>query len=296
MKTVMVLGVNGYLGANICQALKILGCRVIGVGRTASTSQNVDQYIMADLSKLSSIEVLCNINCDLVIDLISFILPNDKRSGIKDVREALFSYRYLLESYFSTKKYIFVSSGGTIYGNCKFPCKESDELKPLSAYGIQKAFQEEMIQNVCSNFTILRVANPYGRDQKVKNGVGFVSYAIGCSINERDIVLTVPQETVRDYIFVDDLVDAIVTLIYESESEKEVYNISTGVGTSLFNICQRVISSSGKGVITKVDLTGFNNDSHIMANVLDNKKIVRKIKKDIPQGLLEFIDTRLRLN
>ena len=71
------------------------------------------------------------------------------------------------------KNFIFLSSGGTVYGNISKPAKETDAAKPSNAHGLMKYLIEKYIEIHAQlyglNYTIIRASNPYGR--KVVGGI-----------------------------------------------------------------------------------------------------------------------------
>jgi len=89
---------------------------------------------------------------------------------VKDVKENIIGSLNLLEicSAKKIKKFIFVSSGGTVYGNdSKRRFKESSVLNPRNSYGVIKVATEKYIGMFYHldgmNYAILRLSNPYGR-------------------------------------------------------------------------------------------------------------------------------------
>lgn len=273
MQSVLVLGANGYLGSHICHTLKQKGYYVIGVGRSNDHNLTIDKYIQLNVADKNAIGVLANQECDIVIDLVSYILPNDSSTEMNQVRVALKHYPELLKICFIDKQYIFISSGGTVYGDAKSPCTEDSKLNPLTPYALQKVIQEEIIQKELKKYQILRVSNPYGGNQKVKHGVGFIAYVANCLENNNTIKLTVPETTVRDYIEIDDLIKTVMFFTTEKITSS-ILNVSSGFGASLEMIIEHYANKKSK--IAKIERPTLQNElsGYISYNVLNNQKMI----------------------
>ncbi|MDD5169238.1 MAG: NAD-dependent epimerase/dehydratase family protein [Syntrophales bacterium] len=132
---------------------------------------------------------------------------------------------------------IFISSGGTVYGEATSPRTEEDTTHPICSHGIGKLACEHYLnlfaRHTGADVTILRVGNVYGGSQRPKGQQGVVGY-----IRER---LTLGQtvnlfgNTVRDYVHLDDVLDACLIALKNPQGFR-VYNIATGIGTELVKI------------------------------------------------------------
>ena len=152
---------------------------------------------------------------------------------------------------------------------------ESTELNPLSSYGQGKLLSEEVIKfysrvhNI--DYLILRISNIYDCHfyRKVEQGV--IDIFIQNILNSKDIsIWSGAENSVRDYIFIDDFCDALITLL--NRSKNGIYNVGTGEGRKLIDIIQiieRVLER--EAVIVRKD-----NYSGVTRNVLD----ISKIKED----------------
>ena len=136
---------------------------------------------------------------------------------------------------------IFPSSGGTVYSEIKeTPHKETDLTYGASPYGIQKIMFENYLRLLSStneNITcnVLRVSNPYGLSLNSGRKQGFIDVAISKILNNEKIEIWSPLDTTRDYIHIEDLSEAFVKTI-EYKNDFEIFNIGSGVGTSLGDI------------------------------------------------------------
>ncbi len=146
-----------------------------------------------------------------------------------------------------TRKVVFASSGGTIYGIPQdLPVREGHSQRPVSPYGVAKKAVGDYLHYYREvrglEYTALAFANVYGPRQDPNGEAGVVSLFAGKLLNkERPTIFGDGQQT-RDFVFVDDAVDALMRA-----SEKGgglVINIGTGIETSvqqLFDVMAKLV-------------------------------------------------------
>ncbi len=177
------------------------------------------------------------------------------------------------------KKYIFLSSGGTIYGDSLKRHKENEKSNPLNVYALEKTILEQFlninyIENHDFNYLILRISNPYGGIVSPHKKQGIIDVTIQKAINGEVIDFYGDMDNVRDYIYIDDLSEAIYQLIV-SNKVNEIYNIGTGVGYSIREVFKQIEKTyQTKIKIKKCDAVKAIN---IRTNVLN----IHKLKRDI---------------
>ncbi|MCP3900926.1 MAG: NAD-dependent epimerase/dehydratase family protein [PVC group bacterium] len=286
MNRVLILGGNGYIGGALASNLMARGYHVTVVSRSDVSNVVCHQYIQLDLAESDAYKSLNLDEIDTVIDLVSYIPPNTENITIFDIKRSLESYGNLLK-HINDKRYLFFSSGGTVYGDSSTPLSESAALKPVSPYGIQKCIQEELILKLMPKGVIMRVTNPYGGNQQVKHGVGFVGHLLNCYARDKILTLTVPECTTRDYIDLRDLMIITAALIERSSIGVEVFNISSGKATSLKQLIASLCSDFSSNVNS--DLSRFIEKSHISSNVLINEKVKIALNIEINHSVIDYI-------
>jgi UDP-glucose 4-epimerase len=147
------------------------------------------------------------------------------------------------------KRIVYLSSGGTVYGDPRrLPVSEDHPLDPLCSYGIVKVAVEKYL-NMYSvleglNATVLRVSNPYGGTARRTNDLqGVVPIFLRKMVAGESIEIWGDGSTVRDYIYIDDLIDAMVCALGLQGSG--VYNIGSGVGHSLNEVLKILSDVTG---------------------------------------------------
>ncbi len=172
---------------------------------------------------------------------------------------------------YKIKKFIFASSGGTVYGEPqKFPITEDFPIEPSSPYGISKATVEKYLRLFAElynmDYVILRYSNVYGPRQISKSEAGVISIFINQILeNEKCIVFGDGNQT-RDYVYVDDVVKANCACL---EIASDVLNIGTGIETTVNDLITMLSD------VTKKDVDHEHGPARlgeIFRNVLDFSK------------------------
>jgi UDP-glucose 4-epimerase len=211
---------------------------------------------------------------DTVFHLVSTTFPGMTiESSVYDVLSNLLPTIRLLEICISNgvKKIVYASSGGTIYGEpSKTTISEDHQLLPKSAYGQSKLTIENYLRFYARTteleVNILRISNPFGPRQNPYGIQGLIAVAMGCAYNGRTVKIFGKGETVRDYIYIDDVIDAL--LLAAKRPGSFITNISTGKGYSVVEIIDAIEKVTGK-VIRREFVPMRKGD--VTINVLENR-------------------------
>lgn len=141
------------------------------------------------------------------------------------------------------KKIIFASSAGTVYGEqIEFPCNEEHQNSPVSPYGVSKYSVEKYLEyykNVFNiQYTVLRYTNVYGRKQNPHGEAGVIAIFFLKMLRNEDTYITGDGSITRDYVYIDDVVEANVLALNPEMSG--VFNVATGIETSLLEIFNKL--------------------------------------------------------
>lgn len=154
-----------------------------------------------------------------------------------------------------TKKVIFISSGGAIYGEAEeYPTSEAYNPRPLSPYAITKFVSERYLDFYSHqyglDYTTLRYANIYGPRQIPHGEAGVVAIFMDRLLNGMQCTLyhftDEPRGMTRDYCFVGDVAEA--NLLALSKGSKGAFNIGTGVETHTADLFDTIYKSIKKEV------------------------------------------------
>jgi UDP-glucose 4-epimerase len=146
-----------------------------------------------------------------------------------------------------------ISSGGTVYGDPSvLPVPEHSLLRPLNAHGITKVASElylSLYRDLHGLRTLaLRCGNVYGEGQLPNRSQGLVAKALNCALHGESIPVFGGGGAVRDYIYVDDVVDVVCTLSGRCDLPS-VVNVGTGTGTTVSELLTLVERASGRSLV-----------------------------------------------
>jgi UDP-glucose 4-epimerase len=189
---------------------------------------------------------------------------------------------------------IFASSGGAVYGEQQvFPAPETHPLHPVSPYGISKLAGEHYLyyyQQVAGlNYVALRYANVYGPRQDPFGEAGVVAiFSQKTLMNDQPIINGNGKQT-RDYIFVEDVVEAHMAVI--ENSIKGIFNVGTGKETSVNQLFRNLVDISGAKV---KEVYGPEKRGEQIRSVLDYTKLKKATdwepKVELYDGLKMTVD------
>lgn len=300
-KYILVLGGSGFLGSNIIDYYRTYISdsstdRIVFVivGKSSQINSGSDIiYFQVDFTNSKEIDKLMSkYNFDEVFHFISSSVPSTSNYSIKDdIQSNLIGTINLLENMVKYKinKIIYLSSGGTIYGeNSNLVFQEDLISSQTNSYGILKMAIENYIKlynkvhNI--NFLILRISNPFGAFHR-SNLNGFVNIAIRKSINNEPIEIWGDGSISKDYIFCDDL-SKIFWDLHKFNISNEVLNVGSGNSYSLLDIVKYIklllpdtkLNFQDKKVFDTVQ-TSFKIDKLKKIINIENTDMLNAIKK-----------------
>lgn len=242
-----VFGANSFIGRAIVRDLLRQGRRIVAFGRAfppdyeERIGARVDTRIVDFADSVSVYGALQGI--DHVINLVNSSSPALGNSRMEeDITSNILPHVSFLQScrLSSVTRLLFVSSGGTVYGEPKYvPIDEDHPTKPLVSYGMTKLVVEQYIQMLMRDsaigYTILRVSNPFGPGQVLRKGQGLIASILERHARGLPVGVFGDGQTQRDYLYIDDLCEAI-TCALDAPQMQETLNIGTGVGRSILDI------------------------------------------------------------
>jgi UDP-glucose 4-epimerase len=143
-------------------------------------------------------------------------------------------------------KLVFSSTGGAIYGECERPATEDHPRLPLAPYGVSKLSAEEYIAMYNrlhgSTHVALRYGNVFGPRQDPHGEAGVVAIFMNALRDGRTPRIFGDGTQTRDYVFVADVVAATLAA---AEHDGGVFNVGTGVETSVLDLYGRIQRAAG---------------------------------------------------
>jgi UDP-glucose 4-epimerase len=252
----VVLGGGGFVGTNLCRRLVASGARVRAFGRSRAFADELagvewHQGEFTETAALTSVVA----GCDVVFHLIQATTPHSANLDMAaDLRHSVTPTLALLDICRKTnvKRVVFVSSGGTVYGAAKeIPTPETAPTDPITSYGIVKLTIEKFLalyEHLHGlSFRVLRVANPYGPFQLPAKVQGLVAMLLSRAMRGQSTEIWGDGSVVRDYVFIDDVVDALQAAAVDTSAER-IFNIGSGRGHSVREVIAAVEAALGAPV------------------------------------------------
>lgn len=248
--TILLLGGTGFVGSNLARELADGGHDVLIGARTGDVAAQVHALPIEDPDVI--LAFVRERGVDVVVHMASTMKPGSAMSDYMAERRLVVTPTIRLAHGLaqSSVRLVFVSSGGTIYGvTSGAPVAEDDCCAPISLYGQSKLEIETWLRFLSRtaqlDCLIVRPSNPYGRNQPLHGSQGLVSVAMGKLLDRQPLEIWGDGSTVRDYIYIDDLV-AIIRRLIEAGASGTTLNIGSGEGHSLLEIVRIVQAASGR--------------------------------------------------
>ena len=298
---ILITGVAGFIGSKVAKRFIEEGHNVYGIDDLSSgLINNVPQqvnFIKSDLTDPGSLNEVPS-SCEIILHLagqssgeISFHNP------MEDLRKNTISTLNLIQFGLKNKvSRILYASSMSVYGdsNCKnYGVKEENNLNPKSCYGISKLTSEQYLKIFKNKlpFISLRMFNVYGPGQNMDNmKQGMVSIYLSQAIKYKKISIKGNLLRFRDFIYIDDVVEAWFKASFQKGALNHAINIGTGKKTTVNEIIELIKS------IAKVEdievLEGTPCDQFgIYSNNTKLKTILKATPKvDLKNGLKIFYD------
>ncbi len=288
-KSIALVGGGGFIGTNLANYFSYQDYKVLVVNRSLITKSKFSskeiEISLIDVNHTSKlVEALSEY--ENIIWLVNNLVPSTSMDSLIDDFD--FNVNPLIKLLESAsdlkklKKFVFISSGGTIYGDSpnKIDLTEDCEKKPISAYGLSKIISENYIEFIVKNSKfhsyILRPSNVYGSHQNLNKPQGIIGYAFNAILNNKSIDLYDEGKVIRDFVHVLDLAEAVKSCMENNSVKSKIttYNIGSQTGYSIkevLNLIERVSCEKLK----TISKPSRDFDCHY--NVLD----ISKIKDDL---------------
>jgi UDP-glucose 4-epimerase len=157
-----------------------------------------------------------------------------------------------------TAKIVFVGSRLQYGKPEQLPVREDAAAEPLCLHAIHKRTVEAYLQLYRRLFgvryTIARVTNPYGPGQPHgRTAYGVINRLIHLALDDQPLTLFGEGRQRRDYIHVDDVVEALLMLAQSDASTGRAYNVGSGEGTAMIDVARLITELAGGGRLQHVE-------------------------------------------
>lgn len=256
-----IFGANGFIGKHLVRRFAKGGQSIRAVSRRFDEEFVADhrdddvEFVVADFGdSIGMASALQGV--DIVIQLISTSSPGLQNNYvIHDIEENVTPHVEFLQNCLQVgvRRYIFISSGGTVYGpGSDQPFKETHPTNPICSHGLTKLMVEKYLRMYGHldgiEYGILRLSNPFGPGQEFHKGQGLIPVILGCLRDGRPLGVYGDGLARRDYIYIDNVIDAIESAVTSSAIGQTILNIGSGETRSVIEVIDAVEKAANRRI------------------------------------------------
>lgn len=272
----------GFIGQNFIRRSLLCGDQLRVLDHKVCPVEFFEKliWVSGDLSDESAVRHAIK-GVAVVYHFISSTVPGDitDEGGelIQNVVQTLRLLKLCVEE--KVARIVFISSA-SVYGvQSVLPIPETALTDPISSHGIHKLTIEKYLQlyryQHGLDCKIMRLSNPYGPGQALTGRQGFVAIAIGKLISGDSIMVRGDGMIVRDFIYIDDVVEMLF-LMGTCQSTESVFNVGSGGGYTL----NQVVALMGRLVGRAIEIAYAENRCvDIPSSILDVSKGIKLLGK-----------------
>ncbi len=263
-KTALITGGAGFIGSHLCERLLGSGAVVVcfdnlSTGRESNIAHLKGNgnfhFILGDANKREDLEsVFKDFQIDYVFHYAAIVGVKRTLEAPLEVLGDISGLNHILElsEKHKIKKLVF-SSSSEVYGSpLELPEREDGAVNAKLPYAVVKLYGENLLQAYYEKRGLptvaLRFFNVYGPRQEGSEYGFVVGVFINQAINNVRPTIFGDGSQTRDFVYVDDNVEAAVRALYRNEANGQVINIGTGRPTTLVELAERIIEISGKKI------------------------------------------------
>jgi UDP-glucuronate 4-epimerase len=251
LEKVLITGAAGYIGSNLISALEKTDYELHLISRTES---DLDRHIYsADITNHIKIEkIVSEVKPEMVIHLAATGFGPQGTDLDELVKVNFLATKNLVDASRKTNVGNFIYA--TTYMECqgsKKAIKPDDMIRPQSEYALSKSLSTNLLLSFSKvhgfDSTVLRFFSVYGKnDLKFR----FIPSVFDALLNNKTLETTSLKQQ-RDFVYVEDVVDAIKKAMEARKTRRVIYNIGSGQPTPLMAVVQKIklLCSESKGEI-----------------------------------------------
>lgn len=285
---IIITGGNGFIGTNLAEKFSSNGHKVFLLDYKRKSNKKIVskkiKFQKVDITSLKSLnKVKIPINSTLLhcagqpSAAVSFQKPYDDHK--KNILGMMNIINFSKKN--KVKKIIFASTFNVYKENFKFSkLKEISECDPKSLYAISKLAAENYLK-VYGNYlglkwNIVRMFNIYGPGQDKKNkNLGMISIFLNMAKNNSKVLIKGSLKRFRDFIFIDDVIDAWYKLTLDKKNYNQIYNLGSGKKITLKILLKHIEKTLNKKIFIKEE-PGTPGD--FLGCYADTSKIEKDLK------------------
>jgi UDP-glucose 4-epimerase len=253
---ILVLGGSGFLGSHIVDKFLAEKHDVtvydLYPERFRRSPAGI-KFHTGDFGNVGALDELIATGFDAVIHCVSTTTPKSSNESPEfDIQSNVIGTLYLLDICVkhNVGKVVFLSSGGTIYGDIgnKDMVDETHAVRPMCSYGVSKLTIEHYLDVYRHlrglDYVALRLSNPYGERQSPLRALGALTVFLHKTLRRESVEIWGDGHVTRDFIYVGDVANAVYLATINPVSG--VFNVGTGTGLSLREILAEISNVVGR--------------------------------------------------
>jgi UDP-glucose 4-epimerase len=264
----LVTGGAGFVGGNLVDRLVADGWRVVvlddlSTGRRARVPQEAELAVY-DVAVDDVATVVRHASPDVVFHLAAQAsVPVSVADPQRDAAVNVEGTRRLLEAAAAqgVRRFVFVSSGGAVYGETRRAASERSRVDPKSPYGRHKLQAERLVAAAGLSYSIARPSNIYGPGQHAGLEGAVVATFIARARERQPLTIDGDGSQTRDFVHVADVVQSLLRLA--ATPVNGIWNVAAGRRTSVSELADIVERAAGVrlGRTFRASRTGDVHDS-----------------------------------
>lgn len=290
---ILIVGSKGFIGSHAVsyfsqkQGIECWGCDVV-------TDYTASRYILMDSTNSDYNEIIANSGFEFCINCSGAAsVPDSLKNPFRDFTLNTFNVAKMLEAirkYEPGCKFINLSSAA-VYGNpASLPVRESDNCAPVSPYGRHKQFAEHLCKEYNEFYSIqtcsLRIFSAYGPGLRKQLLWDIYQKSLAGSLVE----LSGSGKETRDFIFVEDIVKAIELIMQRGAYDASVYNLASGIETSVKEIAEKLLANLGyTGTLRFSSMGRIGDPVNWQADVSKLKNLGFNPSVAIDEGIRKYV-------
>lgn len=295
MKNILVTGSQGFIGSHLVERLRL---KEEGFWVNGYDLKNAGDNKFHDFSQIT-IDDLIKYNIDTVFHLAALTdvqesIGNPEKYFKTNVSDTL-KFMKVCANYRGIKKFVFTSSSA-VYGSSNSNTIESSSIcYPLSPYAADKLAIENYLHAFFESYGLsymaLRLFNVYGPYSTTK---GIIPKIVDCIENDKVLNLNNKGDSIRDFIYVDDVVQSLILAAQSSKRSNFAVNVGTGQGISIIDL-EKLIENilQKQPAIIRFNKEKVNEPQSSVANTALAKTIdVHCYETKLEDGLRAYLSQR----
>lgn len=289
----LITGATGFIGSMLLRRLIEQGQEVHLILRIESKTWRIDDLLdkvtihRSDLSNLNELtQIIQKVNPNVIYHLATNGAYSYQKDANQIIHTNILGTWNLLQACNSINYELFVNTGSSSeYGFKKFAMRETDIVEPASYYAVTKCAQTLLCSHIAKQenkpIVTIRPFSVYGPYEEPKR---FIPTLMKSLLFNEEMNLVAP-DTARDYIYIDDMVDAYLKIDELKNNPGEYFNIGTGIQTTIKETVE--LAKKNTGETTNFKWGTMENRNWDTNNWVADISKARQLLKWTPKTTLE---------